>query len=257
VKQDRNNHIRVYFQPAFLICAAVLAIAASTMSIAIKAFGVVLQKEPLPLKKSLDLLDENALAPYKVVAKHKIGDERVVKGLGTEDYIQWDLEDPEAPADCAVRRCELFITYYKHPDPRVVHIPDECYMGVGYQRLASDSVLLEVNRAGTKEEHSARYLVFSGQHSGLWQQSMKFPVLYLFHVNGRYAGSREEARIILNKNLFGKYSYFSKVEWKFYNTRLDTRIYPNKEEAVKASRKLLGVILPILEGEHWPDFEKQ
>ena len=80
-------------QPAFLICAAVLAIAAGGMPIAIKSFGLYLKKEPLPLKKSLDFLDENDLAPYRVIAKEKIKNEEVVKSLGTEYYIQWKDQD--------------------------------------------------------------------------------------------------------------------------------------------------------------------
>jgi hypothetical protein len=74
--------------------------------------------------------------------------------------------------------------------------------------------------------------------------------LYLFRVNGEYAGSREEARIALNKNLFRKSSYFSKVEVIFSQGS----IAPRKEQAVKASEKFLAVILPILETEHWPDW---
>jgi hypothetical protein len=76
--------------------------------------------------------------------------------------------------------------------------------------------------------------------------------LYFFKVNGQYAGSREEARIALNKNLFGKYSYFCKVELVFNVSS----VAPSKEEAVAASEKLLAVILPILEQEHWPDWER-
>lgn len=226
------------------------------MSIAIKSFGVYLKKEPLPLKKPLDLLDEKDLAPYKVVRKEKIENEEVVKSLGTEDYIQWQLEDIDAAADSPVRYCSLFITYYDLPD-RVPHVPEECYTGSGYQRLSSDSVTLEINKDSVEEKIPGKYLVFAGTNSGHWGKSTKFPILYLFNINGLYANSREDARIILNKNLFGKYSYFSKVEWKFFNTRFDATIYPSKEDAVTASQKLLGIILPILEKEHWPDVEKR
>ena len=85
---------------------------------------------------------------------------------------------------------------------------------------------------------------------GLWK-SRKFPVLYLFNVNEVYANSRENARVALNKNIFGKYSYFCKVEVAFNRTS----VAPRKEEAVAASEKLLSVILPILEREHWPVME--
>ena len=251
VRYEMRDTIKTYMQPAFLICAAALAIAGSGMSIAIKSFGVYLKKEPLPLKKTLDLLDEKDLAPYEVVSKEKIKNEEVVKSLGTEDYIQWILEDTDAAADSAVRKCSLFITYYELPD-RVPHVPEECYMGSGYQRLASDSVTFKINKAGVEKKIPGRYLIFVGTNSNHWQSGAKFPILYLFNVNEKYANSREDARIALNKNIFGKYSYFSKVEWKFFNSRFGQAIYLSKEDAITASERLLSVILPILEREHWP-----
>jgi len=245
-------YVKHYKQPAFLICAVTLAIAGSGMSIAIKSFGVYLKKEPLPFKKSLDLLDENGLAPYRVVSKHPIENKDVLKELGTQDYIQWVLEDTEAAGDSSVRKCGLFITYYDLPD-RVLHVPEECYLGSGYQRLASDSVTLEINTAGFEEKIRGRHLVFGGTGSNYWQGGTKFSVFYLINVNGVYAGNREDARIALNKNIFGKYSYFCKVEWWFLG-QSDVRTCPAKEQAITASEKLLGVILPVLEREHWPDW---
>jgi hypothetical protein len=247
-----SAYIKHYMQPAFLICAAILAMAGGGMSVAIKSFGIYLKKDPWPLKKSLDLLDEKGLAPYKVVSKGKIESEDVVESLGTKDYIQWVLEDLNAPANSAVRYCSLFITYYELPD-KVPHVPEECYMGSGFQRLASDSVTLGL---GT-QEIPVRYLVFTGTDSDYWQKSTKFPVLYLFRVNKGYVNSREDVRLVLNENIRGKHSYFCKVEWKFFNTGFSVAgrqgsVYPAKEEAVTASQKLLGVILPILEKEHWP-----
>ncbi|MBA7629758.1 hypothetical protein ES703_37262 [subsurface metagenome] len=259
MKRDTKYGICIYMQPAFLICAAVLAIAGSGMSIAIKSFGIYLKKEPLPLKKPLDRLDEPRLggigiAPYKVVLKHKIENEEIIKSLGTEDYIQWILEDLDEPFDSAVRKCLLFITYYDLPD-RVPHVPEECYMGVGYQRLASDSVTFKMNKDGSEQNIPGRHLVFASTSSNYWASDIKFSAFYLFSVNGVYTDSRENARIVLNRNIFGKHSYFSKVEWNFL-TGSGAKTYLSKEEAIAAGEKLLGVILPILEREHWPDWEK-
>jgi hypothetical protein len=36
-----------------------------------------------------------------------------------------------------------------------------------------------------------------------------------------------------------------------------TLVAPSKEEAVAAGEKLLAVVLPVLEEEHWPDFEQK
>jgi hypothetical protein len=194
-----------------------------------------------------------------VVSKKKIDNEEIVKALGTGNYIEWILYDTAAETASPVRYCSLFITYYDLPDV-VVHIPEECYIGSGYQRLASESVSVGIDRNGSAEQIPARYLVFASEDSGDWLQSTKFSVLYNFHVNGVYVNSREDARLTLNKNVFGKYSYFCKVEWKFFNVRYGTpneggggQFYPTKEEAVEASKKLLSTILPILEVKHWPD----
>lgn len=250
---DVKNKLQLYMQPAFLICVFVLAVSAAGMSLAIKTFGVYLEKEPLPLKKSLELLDEAELGHYKVSTKEKIDNAEILKSLGTEDYIQWIMEDVEVPVDSPVRYCMLFITYYERPD-RVPHVPEECYTGGGNQKLISDNVLFEFDWDNSRQMIPARYLVFSRAVSGSWFDDVKFPVMYLFNVNGNYANSREQARITLNKNLFRKSSYFSKVEWKFFNNKFGVSVYPDKEQAVTAGRKLLDVILPVLQRHHWPDW---
>lgn len=274
---------------AFLICAVVLAVSGITMSVIVEKFKVFLKKEPVLLKRSLDLLDKNDLGPYRVVAKDKIENEEILQKLGTRDYIQWVLEDTNTPVDSPVRKCLLFITYYGLPD-RVPHVPEECYTGGGYQNLGSEGITLEisndqqhfrrnlspekvtlevqdnnaVNAAGenvmvANREIPAKYIAFGIKNrDGLqFGEDSAFPILYFFSVNGSYANGREEVRRILNENIFGKYSYFSKVEWKFFNTTaFGAAIYPKKEEAVKASGKLLSVILPILEKEYWPELKK-
>ena len=243
-----------YLQPAFLVCAGVLLITACTLSAAIKLSGAYLKKEPCLLKKPLSELDTSKLEPYKVVAKQNIDNLDVIETLGTEEYIQWVLEDTGVSEKENVRFCTLFITYYKLPD-LVPHVPEECYTGGGFRQTNSDVVPLAINKAGAEQQINARYLVFTGTGSGLLVGETTFPIFYVFSVNGEYTNGRVGTRNILNKNIFGKYSYFSKVEWKFYNNKLGRISYPNKQEAVAASEKLLKVILPILEQEHWPSMD--
>ncbi len=248
--RDTICDIRVYLQPAFLVCVLVLAGAGAGMSVTMKKLGIIFEKESLPLKKSLELLDERSLAPYKVVSKQKIANTDTLKALGTEDYIQWELEDTEQATNSPVRSCVLFVTYYELPD-RVPHVPEECWTGSGYQRLGRESVTFEIdNNVDFKAKVPAKYLVFGSKTTNLLQSSVRIPILYFFKVNGQYAGSREEARIALNRNIFRKSSYFSKVELAFNQTCVAL----GKEEVVVAAEKLLAVILPILEAEHWPDW---
>ena len=241
---SKRHDSATYLQPAFLICALVLAVAAAGMSVATKKLGLYLKKEPLPLKKPLEALDEDALGPYEVVAKHAIENEDVLESLGTEDYIQWLLEDPHEAIDSAVRRVLVFITYYAQPD-RVPHVPEECYTGSGYQRLAGGAADLQVG----PRTINGRYLLFDRTSSEISAALRQFPVVYLFCVNGQYAGSRDDARIALNRNIFSKHSYFCKVELAFSQSRATA----TKADATAASEKLLTVLLPVLERDHWPD----
>jgi len=249
--RNSRDYIRIYLQPAFLICVLVLAAAGAGMSVTMKKLGIVFKKEPLPLKKSLERLDEKELTPYKVVLKQKIRNPDTLEALGTNDYIQWVLEDTEQAAGSSVKEFLLFVTYYRLPD-RVPHVPEECWTGGGYQKLGSETVMFKVNNGNDfNADVPAKYLVFGPKRKGFWQAGERIPNLYFFKVNGQYAGSREEARIALNKNLFGNNSYFCKVELVFNRSS----IAPGKEQAVEASEKLLAVILPILEREHWPEWK--
>jgi len=233
--------IRAYLQPAFLICVLVLG-AAGTL---IRGPSI---PPPRPLEKSLDVLDENGLGPYKVVDKSRIVNPDILRELGTNDYIQWVLEDSEV-ADSPVKKFLLFVTYYERPD-RVPHVPEECYTGGGFQRLESENVIFKVTNDTFERRINGKYLLFGPTSTELLARGWEFPVLYFFRVNQDYAGNRNEARIALNRNLLlGRPSYFCKVELVF-NQQLPA---PSKEQAVAAGEKLLAVVLPILEEEHWPD----
>ncbi len=235
-----KNTVKTYFQPAFLICFAVLIAASGGMSVAVNSLGVYLKKEPCPLKKSLDLLDEKMLKPYQVIEKAKIENKDIVEALGTKDYIQWSIVDPQIADNSPVKRSMLFITYYELAD-QVPHVPEECYGGAGFQQVKSEAIELNTDVAdiGLIE---ARYLVFARNSTSSWQSVSSFPIVYLFRINGEYANSREQARTILGKNIFGKRSYFCKIEIVFNQSRK----LPTKEQSVKSAAKLFGSVFPVL-----------
>lgn len=259
-------------QPDFLICVAVLALAAGGMSITISYLGVQIIKKNLPLKKPLNLMNKQLLAPYNFIEERKIENTDLLEELGTEEYIEWYLEDTQAPASSPVRYCSLFVTYYTGNPDKVPHVPEECYIGGGNQRLAAKDVTFQIpllppsrsspqsesqeSRKVVKERIPVRCLIFGSKRADIWQAGAKYPVLYFFKVNGTYAGNRNQTRAIMGYNIFGKYSYFSKVEWKFYGSEPSGIIYPKEDQAIAASAKLLSVIVPILEKDHWPDWEK-
>lgn len=252
-------------QPSFLICAAVLAIAASLKTYAIQKLGYELVKYPLDLKRPLGEMDETSLAPYLVIKKSEIANREILESLGTEEYLQWQLEDPDLPKEDPVKYCSLFITYYTGNPDMVPHVPDECYVGGGNRLERKDLIRIPLEPSaqhlpGLKapgSEIGVQYLMFSRPGRGMIPMDEKFSVQYFFKANGQYSESRTETRRILGQNFFSKYSYFCKVEWSFHGIgTFNSPVYPDKLQTIQASEKLLSVLLPVLELDHWPDWEE-
>ena len=251
-------------QPTFLICVAVLALAGGTKKVVIEKGIIYFTKLPLPLRDSLDNLDMAKMLPYKVdkLNKRKIP-KNIEEELGTEQYIQWIIEDTEVEKSSPVRFCSLFITYYTGNPDQVPHIPDVCYSGSGNELRSSEELELVVSKDSsdadsveTELDFPVRRLNFrqSGQNS--WDIPNDFTVLYFFKVNGQFAYTRGGVRIIMSKNLLGKYSYFSKVEWRFFSMSGGSSNKASEEDILTASNKLLSKLLPVLESDHWPDWDK-
>ena len=247
--EKTNFDFKIYFEPAFVICTVVLALAVVTQTVGVKSLGVHLEKDYLPLRKSLELLNEGALLPFKVVSKSRIDNPEILKSLGTEDYIQWVIEDTEGGDDDPAKIFLLFVTYYGLPD-RVPHVPEECYTGGGFEKKQSSDVMLAIKGSDFEKSIAGKYLLFGSINSLSLTGPKQFPVLYFFKVNGEYANSREKARFLLNNNLFSKTAYFCKVELVFNRSFLP----PDKQQVVGAGEKILSKLLPLLENKYWPEW---
>lgn len=259
-----SSAFRSILTPSFLLCSGILAVASVSKEFAIRQMGVYFSKSPLPLKASFEKMDETKLAPYIVQKKNRITNRDVLDSLGTEEYLQWELEDPEVPQDSPLRFCSLFITYYTGNPDMVPHVPDECYVGGGNRKLGGEILQIPIDKNSIPA--NIRHLIpdtigiqsvlFSQKSQDLVPMEKELRVQYFFKANGKYASGRTETRTILGSNFLSPYSYFCKVEWKFYGIGFADILYPDKEQVIEGSRKLLSILLPILEADHWPDWEK-
>jgi hypothetical protein len=245
-----NSKINPYMQRSFLICALLLL----TFSVGKKAlfeyFDVLLTKIPIHLRKSFDDIDREQIAPYKVVSERQITDKEILSSLGTKDYIQWIIEDTEVSEKSPVKYCDLFITYYGKHD-RVPHVPEECYVAAGNEQIGDKIITLDI---GEKTDSiNMKLLAFRSQNSNALSVGSEFSRMYFFKVNEYFACTRGGVRKALGKNIFGKYSFFSKVEWQFYG---GGRVAPSEKQIIAASEKLISKILPVLKNEHWPDLNE-
>ncbi|MEN8128297.1 MAG: hypothetical protein ABFR90_10920 [Planctomycetota bacterium] len=244
-----------FLKPAFIVCAAILLSAAIAKETVIRALGVQMVKQPIALQHPLDEMNAAALAPFELKDRKRIQNRDVLDSLGTEEYLQWMLEDSEADPDSPMRHCSLFITYYTGNPDMVPHVPDECYVGGGNTRQGGGVVTVNIPRDDGEQKLDFQYVAFRSIDRRTMRED-NFSVQYFFHANGKYSGSRTDTRLILGSNWFSKYSYFCKVEWKFYGIGSFGLIYPDKEQTLAASKKLMEKLLPELEKNHWPDWEK-
>ena len=246
--------IKSYFKPAFVVCMAVLLSAAIAKEAVIRVLGVQMVKESIALQHPLDEMNDAVLAPFVLKNNMRIQNRDVVESLGTEEYIQWLLEDTEAKPNTPTRYCSLFITYYTGNPDMVPHVPDECYVGGGNTRESAETVTIKGSRLD-REGLDFQYLVFKNVDRQTMRED-EFSVQYFFHANGDYCSNRTDTRLKLGSNWFSKYSYFCKVEWKFSGVSSFGPVYPDKQQTLDASAKLMKVLLPELENNHWPDWEK-
>lgn len=201
-------------------------------------------KRALPIRKPLSALNESALRPYKV-AYRNILEPTVIEALGTTEYLDWTLENPNASSTDPFRRANLFITYDSGGTNLVPHTPDECRLGAGYQAAQAHenrNLMMEVGSRGRMEVpvrlcSFIKTAVFNRQESS---------VVYTFGCNGKMVATRPGVRLLINDPR-NTYAYFSKVEISFP--------YASREETVAGAAKLLERLLPELWDEHWPEFE--
>ncbi|AQT69699.1 hypothetical protein STSP2_02894 [Anaerohalosphaera lusitana] len=255
-----KENLKEYMKPAFLVCVAILAVAAFSKEAVVKYTGVKLNKKALPLQASFSELDKSDMGRYKVVDKSDIPKE-IEDELGAQDYIKWVLEDTEAEEFSPTRFCLLFITYYTGNPDQVPHVPEECYVGGGNSRRESKVVTLDLAKSNGEAgsipaELETKLLMFARESKDIFRTSTEFPVMYFFKTNGQYASGRGGVRAIMGRNFTSEYSYFSKVEWNFYGGNAGRLIYPDEEQTIEASENLMKTLLPLFEKKHWPDWEK-
>jgi hypothetical protein len=240
---------RLLRNPSFLVCTLVLAVGAGGLHAGGRWMQWHFRKLEVPLRKSLDDIDESKLVSYRVVQKSKIENKEVEEELGTTNYIQWVLEDTEAEQSDPTRFAILFVTYYTGNPDKIPHVPDWCYVGGGgvVEKKGNTKIKVPgIGLASREDELPVRVLEVLASGGIIGRQ--KRIVTYFFSVNGKYACTRTDVRLIQN-NWRDKFAYFSKVEITFAGEKAIT-----PEQSLAAVEKLCRVVVPVLWSEHWPDW---
>lgn len=247
--------------PRYYVCVAILVVSALAMHSTATALGRYFSKQPLPLKKSLYLLDKSRLAPRYELAPIQpppLTDE-VVQNLGTPEYLDWHILDKSVDRSSAVHRARLFVTYYTGQPDLVPHNPKECLSAAGFTLARETDTDVEVPLPGRDAlripvsvlefETPQRSRFSAGDGSGA---PPRLTVAYFFLANGSYVTTRDQVRV-RTSSLFDRYAFYSKIELSFTDAggaKLATR-----DQTIEAVRPLLGKLMPVLLSEHYQDWE--
>ena len=226
------------FTPPFGIAVAMLGAAVLLAGPVSSWMDFQQGKAALPLKKPLGALEVEKLLPYLTIQRQAL-ESTVVEALGTDQYINWVLEDPSVPQTDPLRYAHLFVTYDTGGVNLVPHTPDECRLGAGYQ-AAQPHENIDIDVPMTIPVRLCTFLktaVFNRE---------EVSVVYTFHCNGKFVATRNGVRLLIN-DLSNRHAYFSKVEVSFPRA--------TREQSLQGAAKLFERLLPVLVKDHFPDFE--
>lgn len=230
--------------PPFVLSVVLLGTAAFLSGPIASLLEFRLAKRALPLKKPLAAVRESALDPYRIRKRNALAP-AVVDALGTEEYLDWLMEDTSVERSSPTRFLRLFVTYYSGGSNLVPHTPDVCYLGAGYalsqphenKKIEVPALGLDAAMVPVRLCTFARTAVFD---------RVETSVVYTFYTNDRFLSTRTQVRLGIH-NPTHRYAFFSKVEVSFPNA--------TRQQCLDGARKLFDRVLPLLIRDHWPDFQ--
>ncbi|MBN2271424.1 MAG: exosortase-associated EpsI family protein [Sedimentisphaerales bacterium] len=230
--------LRSLFSAAFLLSAAVLAIAAVGLRPGVRALAERYAKEPIAVRKPLSEFDTSRLPSF-------------AEGWTREDIPPEEIETDEFAIIRLTRRniaqgpkeVVLFVTYYSDPKSKVPHTPDVCYRQGGAILKEMKNITIDVPGLARGREVKARLLLFE-------QQTYNQAVIFCFFADGRFRHSREQVRWLIGMP-GNRHVYFSKIE-----TAANYPKDASPDSAVELCKTLFREAVPLLISEHFPTIEQ-
>jgi hypothetical protein len=215
---------RVLTWPALL--AAVLLLAGAFGLETVKAqLGVVLRKQPIPLRRELELLNDR-FRGYELTSAETMSRD-IESSLGTPHYISWVFHDTRLPPDTEGAAVRLHVAYYTGTADTIPHVPELCYVASGVEAVDSRQIEVELEPAGLEQGADGETTVRTAGGQRVHLPAREVPmhlftfrprggpqtasVFYFFLANGRLFGSKRGVRLSAI-NIRDRYAYYCKIE---------------------------------------------
>jgi hypothetical protein len=264
---------RVLRQPAFLVVAGVLLVAAIGLNAAVNFMSLHFKKERVELAHELGTIPAR-IGTWVQVTPDQPLDSEMQEAVGTDKYIfREDVNEAVVGAgaverfkdkDTEARRkllrefrqkfpngvVRLSVTYYTGMVDTVAHVPDRCVTADGYEPTSYDQPQWPLGRdlpAAMKHELGdqvqVRYINFENQTGASIDPCN---IAYFFSVNGTFACDPLDVRGKL-ANLWETKAYYCKIE--------TMTMMQDKDQAAGVQKEFLQAILPDVV-RCMPDWEK-
>ena len=236
------DRARRFFSPMFIVSTVLLLLATTALPIGLDALSEYYSKEPIQLRRSLDLFDTAGMPSFQLV----LGEGDFVSltkepEIETDEWFALTFEEKAAPAHGQESTDTfLFVTYYSDPRNQVAHTPEVCYrQGGATVHLITSIPVNTPDLVPSAAKIDAKLLEI--------EQGGKYMILlYVFYCNGRFYKDREQVRFAIGWP-GDRYIYFSKIE-----TLTGWRMGTDRQVAIDRCKRLLSEALTLLVKEHYP-----
>jgi len=240
---------------SFVVASAVLLLAVLGLHSAVRALGLILIKEELPLREPLFHLPAR-IGPYAKIDERNLSSDALDE-LGTEDYISWVYHDTRKQRGEPGAEIWLHVAYYSGTLDTVPHVPEICYVAGGarpkdveVERVTLDGKDYDQDADGQLWSRTIRGRPVRMPAAELDLRSFEFVpratardldaaadwASYFFVVNGRATGDLASLRLEV-MNLRARYAYWCKVQLRATGAR-------SRDEAMRAKQQFLSAVMP-------------
>jgi len=236
----------------FIIAALVIGGSAASMQAVIAGLKLTLIKEPIYLRRGLELLP-STVGPYVIHEKQGRLTKEIEEVLGTHEYISWVYRDTRKKEGEPGALIRVHVPYYTGTIDTVPHVPDRCFVAGGAQPFARDieTAELESVRMTERADGSIKAVTMAGKLVQMpddqvpmtvvtfahpEDRSNTYCVTYFFVANHTYTATPEGVRLKA-LNLTDKYAYHAKVEVMPYGAR-------EPGQTVELTAEFLSYMLP-------------
>lgn len=213
---------RQLFTPPTAAAAAVLLVGVLGLQTATAKLGVILRKQPVPLRQELDLVSEK-FGSYELLMAEGMSHD-MENSLGTKQYISWVFRDKSLNPDEPGAAVRLHVAYYTGTADTIPHVPELCYVASGVEALDSRQIEIRLNLNGAAGEDvtapTAGGQTVTVPNSTVPMHLFTFrarsdqdpiSVFYFFVANGHLFGSKQGVRMSAI-NIRDRYAYYCKIE---------------------------------------------